>query len=133
MRAAGGGHLLSLYERKSRTGILVKLMSKDADDTALAMIRAALEELRVHAITYDNGFEFSSYQQVSDALGAAGYFCRPYHSWEKGGFENFNGLVRQYFPKETNFLNVSEAELNGRLRKCLGFPLPNNLKHKLAA
>ena len=71
-------------------------MSKDADDTALAMI-TALEGLRVHTITYDNGLEFAGHQQVSDALGAAGYFCRPYHSWDKGGVENFNGLVRQYF------------------------------------
>ena len=134
-----GGYLLSLYERKSRTGILRKLMSKDADDTAATLIKA-LKGLRVHTITYDNGLEFAGHQQVSNALGAAGYFCRPYHSWEKGGVENFNGLVRQYFPKGTNFLHVSEAsladmeaELNGRPRKCLGFQSPNNLKHKLAA
>ena len=135
----GGGYLLSLYERKSRTGILVKLLSKDADDTALAII-AALKGLRVHTITYDNGLEFAGHRQVSKALGASGYFCRPYHSWEKGGVENFNGLVRQYFPKGTNFLNVSEAsladievELNARPRKCLGFQSPSNLKRKLAA
>ena len=128
----GGGYLLSLYERKSRIGILVKLLSKDADDTAAAMI-AALQGLRVHTITYDKGLEFAGHRQVSAALGAAGYFCRPYHSWEKGGVENFNGLVRQYFPKGTNFLNVSEAELNERPRKCLGFQSPSNLKHKLAA
>ncbi|MFT5837425.1 MAG: IS30 family transposase, partial [Candidatus Azotimanducaceae bacterium] len=72
--------------------------------------------------------------------GACGYFCQPDHSWEKGGVENFNALVRQYFPKGTNFLNVSEAsladietELNERPRKSLGFKSPDNLKHKLAA
>ena len=135
----GGGYLLSLYERKSRTGILVKLLSKDAEDTAVAII-AALKGLRVHTITYDNGLEFAGHQKVSEALGASGYFCQPYHSWEKGGVENYNGLVRQYFPKGTNFLNVSEAsladietELNERPRKCLGFQSPSNLKHKLAA
>ena len=135
----GGGHLLSLYERKSRTGKLVKLLSKDAGDTAQAII-TALSGLRVHTITYDNGLEFAGHQQVSCALGAAGYFCQPYHSWEKGGVENFNGLVRQYLPKGTNFLNISEAsladieaELNQRPRKCLGFQSPDNLKHKLAA
>ena len=107
----GGGYLLSLYERKSRTGILVKLLSKDAEDTAVAII-AALKGLRVHTITYDNGLEFAGHQKVSEALGASGYFCQPYHSWEKGGVENYNGLVRQYFPKGTNFLNVSEASLS---------------------
>ena len=135
----GGGYLLSLYERKSRTGKLVKLFSKDAGDTAQAIIMALIG-LRVQTITYDNGLEFAGHQKVSCALDAAGYFCQPYHSWEKGGVENFNGLVRQYLPKGTNFLNVSEAsladieaELNQRPRKCLGFKSPHNLKHKLAA
>ena len=134
-----GGHLLSLYERKSRLGKLIRLDSKDAETTAEAII-AALEGMYVHTITYDNGLEFAGHQKVSQALGAKGYFCQPYHSWEKGGVENFNGLVRQYFPKGTNFLNVSEAsladietELNQRPRKSLNYQSPDNLKHKLAA
>jgi IS30 family transposase len=134
-----GGHLLSLYERRSRLGKLIRLDSKDAENTAKALI-AALKELRVHTITYDNGLEFASHQSVSQSLGANGYFCQPYHSWEKGGVENFNGLVRQYFPKGTNFLNVSEAsltdietELNQRPRKSLNYQSPDNLIHKLAA
>lgn len=134
-----GGHLLSLYERKSRLGKLIKLVSKDAESTAEAII-SALEGISVHTITYDNGLEFAGHQKVSQSLGASGYFCQPYHSWEKGGVENFNGLVRQYFPKGTNFLGVSEAsladietELNQRPRKSLNYQSPDNLKHKLAA
>ncbi|MFB9898811.1 IS30 family transposase [Cerasicoccus arenae] len=91
-------------------------------------------------ITYDNGLEFAGHEQVTEALGAAGYFCQPYHSWEKGGVENFNGLVRQYFPKGTNFLDEGEAslalietELNQRPRKILHFLSPNNLQHRIAA
>jgi IS30 family transposase len=135
----GGGHLLSLYERKSQTGRLVKLVNKDAENTARAIIEA-LQGMRVYTVTYDNGLEFAGHQLVSASLGACGYFCQPYHSWEKGGVENFNGLVRQYFPKGTNFMDVSEArladiqaELNLRPRKGLGFQSPANLNHKLAA
>jgi len=134
-----GGYLLSLYERKSRLGKLLKLDSKDAASTAEAII-ATLKGMCVQTITYDNGLEFAGHQKVSQALGAKGYFCQPYHSWEKGGVENFNGLVRQYFPKGSNFLNVSEAsladietELNQRPRKRLNYQSPDNLKHKLAA
>ena len=134
-----GGHLLSLYERKSRPGKLIRLDSKDAERTAEAII-SALKGLCVHPITDDNGLEFAGHQKISQALGASGYFCQPYHSWEKGGVENFNGLVRQYFPKGTNFLSVSEAsladtesELNQRPRKSLNYQSPDNLKHKLAA
>jgi transposase, IS30 family len=121
----GGGNLLSLYESKSRLGRLLRLDSKDAETTAEGII-AALKELCVHTITDDNGLEFAGHQKVSQALGASGYFCQPYHSWEKGGVENFNGLVRQYFPKGTNFLNQ-------RPRKSLNYQSPYNLKHKLAA
>ncbi|MEM7792019.1 MAG: IS30 family transposase [Verrucomicrobiota bacterium] len=134
-----GGYVLSLYERKSRAGKLVKLSSKDAEETAEAII-TALEGLRVYTLTYDNGLEFAGHEKVSRSLDGKSYFCQPYHSWEKGGVENFNGLVRQYFPKGTNFLNVSEAsladieaELNERPRKSLKFQSPDNLKHKLAA
>ena len=134
-----GGHLLSLYERKSRLGKLIRLDSKDAESTAEALI-ATLKGMCVYTITYDNGLEFAGHQKVSEALGASSYFCQPYHSWEKGGVENFNGLVRQYFPKGTNFLSVSEAsladtetELNQRPRKSLNYQSPDNLKHKLAA
>ncbi len=134
-----GGHLLSLYERKSRLGKLIKLDSKDAETTADAII-TALKKMCVYTITYDNGLEFAGHQKISQSLGANGYFCQPYHPWEKGGVENFNGLVRQYFPKGTNFLNVSEAsltdvetELNQRPRKSLKYQSPDNLKHKLAA
>ena len=134
-----GGYLLSLYERKSRLGKLINLDSKDAETTAEAII-TSLKGLCVHTITYDNGLEFAGHQKVSQRLGASGYFCQPYHSWEKGGVENFNGLVRQYYPKGTNFLSVSEAsladtesELNQRPRKSLNYQSPDNLKHKLAA
>ena len=131
--------MLSLYERKSRLGKLIKLDSKDAESTAEAIV-TALKELCVHTITYDNGLEFAGHQKVSQALGAKGYFCQTHYSWEKSGVENFNGLVRQYFPKGTNFLRVSEAsladtesELNSRPRKSLDYQSPDNLKHKLAA
>lgn len=134
-----GGYLLSLYERKSRYGRLVLLPNKDATATAQAIIKA-LQEYRVRTITYDNGLEFAGHELVSEALGAAGYFCQPYHSWEKGGVENFNGLVRQYLPKGTNFLDMGEAslahietELNERPRKTLHFLSPSNLKQRIEA
>ncbi|ELL27262.1 IS30 family transposase [Neisseria meningitidis] len=68
------------------------------------------------------------------ALKAETYFCRPYHSWEKGLNENTNGLIRQYFPKQTDFRNISDREirrvqdeLNHRPRKTLGYETPSVL------
>ena len=91
-------------------------------------------------LTYDNGLEFSRHAEISRALNAKGYFCAPYHSWEKGGVENFNGLVRQYLPKGSSFegivperLEQIEDEINQRPRKTLGYSSPSEHEPKLAA
>jgi len=135
----GSGYLLSLYERKSRLGKLRKLSSKGSTETADAVI-AILKAYRVHTITYDNGLEFAEHGRIEEALGAVGYFCKPYHSWEKGGVENFNGLVRQYYPKGCDMrlitpeaLSAVEKELNSRPRKTLKYRRPIDHEHKFAA
>jgi len=137
--ARGSGYILSLYERKSRYGKLIKLRSKSSRETSLGIIRA-LKGYRVLTITYDNGLEFARHEETSAALEAAGYFCKPYSSWEKGGVENYNGLVRQYFPKGSSFtdthqteLDGVEAELNARPRKILGYKTPAQYSLQLAA
>ena len=82
----------------------------------------------------DNGKEFYQHTKIAKALKAETYFCRPYHSWEKGLNENTNGLIRQYFPKQTDFRNISDREirrvqdeLNHRPRKTLGYETPSVL------
>ena len=135
----GSGFLLSVYERKSRLGKLCSLENKGSEATASAII-SLLAGLKVRTLTYDNGLEFSGHEQVNEALSAESYFCQPYHSWEKGGVENYNGLVRQYFPKGSNFRDISrtllqsaEVEINQRPRKVLGDVSPSTLEHQLTA
>jgi IS30 family transposase len=135
--AKGSGYLLSLYERKSRTGLLKKLSVKSKDSTTEAIISSLLG-YRVKTITYDNGLEFAGHEIVSDRLKAKGYFCKPYHSWEKGGVENYNGLVRQYFPKGSDFslltdtqIKKVEQEINERPRKMLSGKSPSEFNHRL--
>lgn len=135
----GSGFLLSLYERKTRLGKLVHLPDKGSEGTARSIIKT-LEGYKVRTLTYDNGLEFSRHAEISHALNAKAYFCAPYHSWEKGGVENFNGLVRQYFPKGSSFEAITpqklqrvEDDLNQRPRKTLGFRKPSDHEHKLVA
>ena len=135
----GSGFLLSLYERKSRLGKLVYLSARGAEGTAQAIIKA-LKGYKVKTLTYDNGLEFAKHVEVSKELKARGYFCAPYHSWEKGGVETFNGLVRQYFPKGADFrlirryeLQRVEHEINQRPRKTLSYKSPTELETKIAA
>lgn len=91
-------------------------------------------ELPKRTLTTDNGGEFSGHEALSKELGIAIYFAHPHSSWERGTNENTNGLIRQYFPKGTNFRQVSieelakvEEQLNNRPRKILGYRTPAEL------
>jgi len=137
--AKGSGYLLSLYERKSHLGKRCCLKTKGARETCDAIINT-LNCYKVKTLTYDNGLEFAQHVRVSEALNAQGYFCQPCHSREKGGVENFNGLVRQYYPKGNSFKSISsstlrrvEDEINQRPRKTLEYRSPSQLEIKLAA
>ena len=79
-------------------------------------------------------------QTVAKGLDAQGYFAHPYHSWERGLNENTNGLLRQFFPKGTDFARFSrrqvarvESLLNERPRKSLGYQTPNEVFAKQGA
>ncbi len=137
--AAGSGYLLSLYERKSRVGKLYKLEAKESQSVAVAII-LILRDFEVKTITYDNGLEFARHGLVNEMLESESYFCKPYSSWEKGGVENYNGLVRQYFPKGSDFTGITEQrlheveeEINDRPRNILGYSAPNDFLDQIKA
>jgi len=88
----------------------------------------------VKTLTADNGKEFAFHELIAKALNAKFYFAHPYSSWERGLNENTNGLIRQYFPKKSNFKTIAQKQidfvmekLNNRLRKCFGFKTPNQV------
>jgi len=135
--AKGTGFVLSLYEMKTQTYLVGKLPDKKAGTVSAAMVKK-LSGWKVRSVTYDNGLEFSGHLEVGRELGAPSYFCEPYHSWEKGGVENGNGLLRQYLPKGMEFTDVDdellsgiEEEMNERPRKKLGYNSPMDYLPKL--
>jgi len=119
-----------LVERVSRYVHITKLDSKKACDTANAIINKLSKhpEHFCQSITYDNGSENAQHQKINIKLKTLSYFCQPYRSWEKGAVEQANGLIRRFFPKKTDFSEVSWGEikkvenlLNSRPKKCLDF------------
>ena len=124
--------LLSLTERISRLAFLRKTGRRTALTVKLASLHL-LDPLDgpVHSITADNGKEFAHHELIAHHLQADFYFSHPYTAWERGANENMNGLVRQYFPKDTDFASVSDEKvdlvmhkLNMRPRKSLDFKTP---------
>lgn len=134
--AKGGGHIASHVERKSRYLVAAKLANKTAEAMATAAIltfRRIPQTLR-KTLTLDNGKEFARFKDIEKATGLMIYFADPYSAWQRGTNENTNGLLRRYFPKGTDFRNISDQrlasavrKLNHRPRKCLGYRTPHEV------
>ena len=140
----GKGHsgaLVTVVERVTKFTVSAQVDSKSAQDVTQATI-TLLKPFKdvVHTITADNGKEFAYHEEISKALSATVYFAHPYSSWERGLNENTNGLLRQYFPKNTDLKKVEQKEvkravrrLNSRPRKDLGFKTPDQLMSEYRA
>lgn len=94
----------------------------------------ALPTAIAKTFTSDNGKEFSRFTELEKELNVKCYFANPYHSWERGTNENTNGLLRRYFPKGTNFKELTNemiknavSAINNRPRKCLKYKTPQEV------
>jgi hypothetical protein len=83
------------------------------------------------SLTWDQGKEMHAHKRFTFATNVQVYFCDPRSPWQRGSNENTNGLLRQYFPRGTNFSRISQSYLNSialrlnqRPRKTLGFETP---------
>lgn len=119
----GKGALVSLVDRKSRDVLAGKVNSRDADEVKECVIRL-LKGKPVHSISFDNGSEFAKFHDIEKALETKVYFAEPHKPWQRGSNENANDILRQYFPKGTDFRNIDEDvvkravdEINNRPRK----------------
>src|SRR5277367_923982 len=123
------GALLTMVDRTSRKLTMALLTQATAEQTNQDIIgRMKRIAKQVHTITFDNGKEFAGHATIATALRARVYFAKPHHAWERGSNENTNGLIRDFFPKGTDFSTIANAEvakverlLNARPRKSLGF------------
>jgi len=124
---AGRSAVVSLLERRSRFLRVEKLPDRGAKSTSTTIIQLMRNEV-VKTLTVDNGKEFAEHQRIARKLKSGVYFAEPYSPWQRGSNEHGNGMLRRYFPKGTDFMNVSSAELdrivhllNNRPRKILGY------------
>ena len=130
--------VLTLVERKTGYAIVKKLKTRTMHEVTHAASRAIRSHCRhFKTITFDNGTEFHDYARLEQRFPVKVYFATPYHSWERGSNENFNGLLRQYLPKGTCMSTVTQArcdqiadDLNHRPRKRHGFKTPAALYHR---
>ena len=123
----------SLVERTTRLTLLVPLKAKNAFAVRSAFAKSFKQIPRKFkkTLTYDRGMEMAEHKLFTKETKIGVYFADPYSPWQRGTNENTNGLIRQYFPKGTDFNEVTieaikkaEDRLNTRPRKALGFHTP---------
>lgn len=130
----------TLVERTTRFLIIVPLKKKDATSVRIAFEKA-FSNIPKHlklSLTYDNGTEMAQHKLFTKNTKVKVYFAHPYSPWERPTNENTNGLIRDYFPKGTDFnliakkdLNQVQNQLNERPRKTLEYDSPLNTISRL--
>ena len=124
--------VLTIIERSKLFFLQKKLPSKRPEDVQKAIVQLLIPYKKyVLTITTDNGMEFRNHKAVCKALDCTVYFADPYCSGQKGAIENTNKLLREFFPKGTDFrmvtqqqLNQAQYAINERPRKKLDFSTP---------
>lgn len=132
--AVGKGCLVTLVDRRSKLLLATRCKSRNSE-----VIRTAFKNAfklsgiapPVETITLDNGAEFAAFKDIEKDLNAVIYFADSHSPWQRGLSENTNDLIRFFFPKGTDFLAVTDEEvqrvvdlINSRPRKCLDFLSP---------
>lgn len=127
-------------ERKSKLIRMHKVADKTATETVNALIKTAesLPDELFKTITFDNGTENVRHIEIKKEYGVETYFCDPFASWQKGGVENANKLIRQYLPGKIDLSKLTDQDifdiqekLNNRPRKCLNYQTPNEVINKV--
>ena len=130
----------TLVERTTRQTRLVRLKKKDATSVRVAYVKKVktFPELFSKSLTYDQGKEMVQHKKFTIDTNMQVYFADPRSPWQRGTNENTNGLLRQFFPKGTDFNQITIKEikrvenlLNNRPRKSLGYFTPNEVYFKL--
>ena len=126
--------ILTHVERKSGYAMACKLDKVTAEivENKTVEIFKKIPKSKRHTITYDNGIEFGGDDTfIEDKVKVEVYRANPYHSWERGSNESWNGLLREFFPKKTFSANITQKEvdravrlINHRPRKRLNYLTP---------
>ena len=133
--------IVTLVERQARFTLLGRLPGQRDSTTVTDVLTAMIRQLPValtKTITWDQGTEMAEHATFTIASGCEVFFCDPHSPWQRGTNENTNGLIRDFYPKGTNFNAITDADLaetqrllNIRPRRVLDYRKPSAIMNEL--
>ncbi len=133
--------IVTLVERATRFALIGRLPGMRDSETVTGVLQRMIADLPaalIKTITWDQGTEMADHATFTIATGCPVYFCDPHSPWQRGSNENTNGLIRDFYPKGTNFNHITDAELaemqrllNIRPRQTLGWRKPGDMLNQL--
>ena len=129
----GTSALVTLNERTTRYTMIQRVTSRDSTTVTDALIQMAhrLPATLMTTLTWDQGIEMAQHARFTFASGCQAYFCDPHSPWQRPTNENSNGLIRDFFPKGTDFTHITDTQvqhaedlLNTRPRRVLDWATP---------
>lgn len=128
----GNTSLFVLHERVSRYTLVYKIAARNTQEVVDVLMRAVQTIGPFKSLTLDNDIAFRRHQYLTQVLESPIYFCHPYHSWEKGGVENANRLIRRYVPKGCDIATYSDEDI-ANVQHWLNHTPRKILRYRMAA
>lgn len=141
--SVGKGYLVTAIDRRSR--LLTAAICKDKTIPVInkaftVAFERVSQQIKPLTLTLDNGSEFLGFKEIEKENNLKVFFADSHSPWQRGSNENINGLLRFFFPRGTDFRNLSQTQLdsvisliNNRPRKCLGYLSPIEFINKSVA
>lgn len=130
----GNSGLITLIERRSRFTLIGKLPGSRDSETVIDVLQTMIKRLPeavFETITWDQGGEMAQREKFTVATSCDVFFCDPHSPWQRPTNENTNGLIRDFYPKGTNFNKITDEDientvrlLNKRPRRVLDWDTP---------
>jgi IS30 family transposase len=127
-KRSGSTFALAVLQERTTRLVRAKLVANLKPEPYARTIADLADNLQLRTLTTDNGIENKQHKLTTQKTGIPVFFTDPYSSWQKGGVENVNKMLRRYFPKGTDFSMVTQKQvdsalwtINNKPRRCLGY------------
>ena len=129
-KRTGGKSALAVNQERTTRLLAGRLMPNLKPNSFTSATNDMLANKKAFSLTLDNGIENKQHKDITDSQGIPlpVFFCDPYASWQKGGVENANKMLRRYLPKGCDLGNYTQeqiddyvAKINNKPRRCLGY------------